>query len=207
MRKMMMLIACALIGSVSMNVHAQSDVEDLKHEFAISYGSVSNSTWLATMEDIAMITSSLGTISYSDGTFFGPLSAEYFYHISPKIGVGVIGAFARETKDIFVGGKKYNDDKATNTYITLLPAVKFNWVDKQNWGLYSKLGLGATFRNQKQEWSDSNSHQKSESSTDVFLNFQATAIGIEGGLPNLRLFAELGVGEQGIVLGGVRARF
>jgi hypothetical protein len=41
----------------------------------------------------------------------------------------------------------------------------------------------------------------------VFFNFQVSALGIEAGTENVRGFAELGIGEQGIALAGVRIRF
>ena len=42
---------------------------------------------------------------------------------------------------------------------------------------------------------------------DVFFNFQASLIGVEVGNQQVRGFAEVGVGEQGIFLGGVRYKF
>ena len=45
------------------------------------------------------------------------------------------------------------------------------------------------------------------SSNDVFFNFQASLIGIEVGNQQVRGFAELGIGEQGIGLAGVRFKF
>ncbi len=191
--KKMMMIAAMMIAAVSAN--AQSD--EIKHEIAISYGAASNSTWLSTMEDFATIPASFGTVSYDNGSFFGPLGVEYFYRVTPKIGIGAIGVFARETKDLKLGGKK--DGDASNTYISILPAAKFNWVDKKHFGFYSKLALGMTIKSQKQSSIQSN--------TDVLFNFQATAIGLEAGSQHVRGFIELGVGEQGVFNAGVRARF
>ena len=44
-------------------------------------------------------------------------------------------------------------------------------------------------------------------SNDLLFNYQASLIGVEAGSAHLRAFAELGIGEQGIVLGGVRFKF
>ena len=37
--------------------------------------------------------------------------------------------------------------------------------------------------------------------------FQASLLGIEAGSPTIRAFTELGTGEQGIILAGVRYKF
>ena len=42
---------------------------------------------------------------------------------------------------------------------------------------------------------------------DIVFNFQATAIGVEAGSSHVRAFTELGIGEQGIALAGVRFKF
>ncbi len=200
--KKLVMVAAMMIAAVS--VQAQSN--DIKHEVAISYGAASNSTWLATMEDFAQIAGTFGIASYRDGSFFGPLGVEYFYKVTPKIRLGGIGVYARETKDVYLGNKHYDDDCASNTYITVMPAAKFNWIDKKYFGLYSKVGLGMTIKKQKQEITVDNT-RKEETDNGVFFAFQATAIGIEAGAPNIRAFAELGVGEQGIINAGIRARF
>ncbi len=202
--KKVFLFAVLMIAAVG--TQAQNDEDYFKHEVAVSYGSVSNSTWLGVMENVASITATFGQATYDNGEFFGPLAVEYFYHLNPVVGVGAIAAYASETKNIRIGGKQYYDDKATNSFITVLPAVKFNWLRKKYFGLYSKIGLGASFRSQKQEWTDGN-QQKSKSESDVFFNFQATGLGIEAGSPRIRAFAEIGIGEQGIFSGGLRCKF
>jgi hypothetical protein len=41
----------------------------------------------------------------------------------------------------------------------------------------------------------------------MHVNWQLTAIGVEVGSKQIRAFAELGTGEQGIFLGGIRCKF
>ena len=89
--------------------------------------------------------------------------------------------------------------------VAMMPAAKFNWLRMKNFGMYSKLAAGLTFASKKEDYSKGNTPNQSESK--VGFNFQVSAIGFEAGSENIRAFAELGVGEQGIILAGVRAKF
>lgn len=94
--------------------------------------------------------------------------------------------------------------KMKTNYYTFLPAVKFSWLRKKNWGLYSKAGLGVSVRYQKWNWYDV-SHTN-DSDTDFILNFQGTPIGVEYGNQYYWGVLELGMGEQGIVNAGIRIK-
>ena len=87
------------------------------------------------------------------------------------------------------------------------PAVKFNWLRRNNWGLYSKVGVGYTRAEFKTTGEDSNGTYTKDSSGDNFFNFQASLVGVEAGNRSVRGFAELGFGEQGVIHGGIRFRF
>ena len=200
MKKFMMMVAVALMTAMSVN--AQSGYEDTKHEVGISYGALSNTTWLS-IADAMGTTLTMGALRYDDGNFTGPIAVEYFYHLNPVVGVGAIGAFAHETKDILFSNEKYGEAK--NTFITVLPAVKFNWLRKKNFGMYSKLAAGLTFASKKEDYSKGSVDNRSE--TKVGFNFQVSALGIEAGSENIRGFVELGVGEQGVALAGIRVKF
>lgn len=143
----------------------------------------------------------LFTCSYDDGKFFGPISAEYFYHINPVIGVGGVFAYTQEKKDILFDKKVVGE--AVSNFITVLPAVKFNWLRKKNFGLYSKVALGATYRSRENKYDN----DPNISDNHFVFNFQLTGIGIEAGAKNVWAFAEFGMGEQGLALAGVRLKF
>ena len=201
MKKFFLMVAVAMM--IATNVNAQVGYDDTKQEVAVSIGGFSNSTWMSIAEDMGTAIASFGTASYDDGKFIGPISAEYFYHLDSKWGVGVIGVFTQETKDMF--SQKVKIGEAKNGYYTVMPAAKFNWLRKKNFGMYTKLGAGITFLTQKEEMTSSDHEDRSESS--VCFNFQASLLGLEFGAPYLRGFLELGVGEQGLALIGVRCKF
>lgn len=97
------------------------------------------------------------------------------------------------------GAKEY---ERTRNYITLMPAIKYYWVNNNHFGLYSKAAVGGMLMLLKEEGSD-----KSYNEGTLYFNFQISALGLEAGSQNFRGFVELGAGEQGIVLAGLRCKF
>ena len=199
MRKLLFIAAALLFGSMSL--HAQE--QEMKHEIAVGGGFLSNSEVLDMVTEVATIAGTAGSYSYDNEKFRNPFSVEYYYHISPLIGVGGIAVYAHGKRDIMLGNSLEGNLKTS--YLTVMPAVKINWLRKSYWGLYSKAGAGVSFRTEKTKWYAGG--LKNETNNDVIFNFQATAIGVECGSENYRGFIELGMGEQGIVNTGVKFRF
>ena len=180
--KKMMMIAAMLVASLSMN--AQDD--DLKNEIGVYYGFGSASDIVST---VASAMSS--AFSHSDQSgFWGPVGVDYYYHVTPVVGVGAMASIA---------GCQWGDDSENKTkYYTVMPAVKFNWLRKTNFGMYSGLAAGVMIV------SDS---FKDESKSKVFFMGQLTALGAEFGGQQLRGFTELGFGERGLLTIGARYKF
>lgn len=193
-----------LVLGALMCVPAKADDDELRHEIGISYGVLSNSRWIDSMTDIAPAL--VGQKSERNKAF-GSLGIEYFYHINPLVGVGGIFAFSTANEDIYIANKL--NHHRTNSYFSLMPAVKFNWLRKEHWGLYSKVGAGALLgRSADKDYDDNgNKTGKSDISTAWNFNWQVSLIGIEAGSDHVRAFAELGTGEQGVALAGVRCKF
>ncbi len=204
MKKLVLMAVAAMMATMSVN--AQSDEQYLKHEIGVSYGTLSNSDWMSLGDAFGSITASFGQYTYNNGSFTGPIGLEYYYHINPVIGVGGVGVFASETKDIIMMNDKVGDAK--NTYISVMPSVKFNWLRKKYFGMYSKVAAGVCIRTHKEDvQATPSSPMRSDSSSSVLFNFQLTGIGIEAGPQNIRAFAEFGLGEQGVALAGIRVKF
>ena len=83
-------------------------------------------------------------------------------------------------------------------YLTLLPAVKFDWKRAESYGLYSKLAAGMSLAMGKFD---------SDKANGTAFNFQVSLIGAEFGGTQWRGFGELGFGEQGIICAGIRHKF
>lgn len=200
MKKFLLLVVAAMMAAT--NVNAQTGYDDTKHEVAIGLGGISNSQWIDFLEDLT--SSLLSGGSLDERKYVGPFSAEYFYHAKNWLGVGGIFVYGHSSQDILSSGKS-KIGECTNNYMTLMPAVKFDWLRKKNFGLYSKVGIGATLRKEKLDYTDKPEHNYNESQLHV--NWQISALGIEAGLPTLRGFVEIGTGEQGLGLIGLRYKF
>ncbi len=197
-------LLAALAISVFLSVPAQAQDEmETRHEIGISYGAVPNSVWVDVLTDVI---AAMFDESHKNHKFVGPIGLEYYYHTSPLIGVGAVAVFATNNEDAF-----YNDvmnGHHTKSYFSFLPSVKFNWLRKNHWGLYSKVAVGATYAHFNfEDYENGKKTGDNTTASDLMFNFQASLIGIEAGSQHVRGFAEFGVGEQGIVLGGVRYKF
>jgi len=195
MKRILLMAVVAMMATMSVN--AQSD--EPKHEVGIFYG-------IGSASDI--ISTYLEVFSYAVGgqsSYWGPIGAEYYYHISPVVGVGAIAEYAGCKVDA-----KNNSDACDLTYLTLMPAVKFNWLRKKHFGMYSGLAAGVMLASINPDSSvkgqlDNNGKEIKKETVTSFM-FNATALGIEFG-GNLRGFGELGIGEKGIFCFGLRYKF
>lgn len=203
MRIKCLFAVLALISFVNIPVQAQDEMET-RHEVAVSYGIAPNSIWIDILTDVIKAGFGESMDSYKN---VGPVALEYYYHTSPLIGVGAVAIFTSNNQNGFI-----NDVKSSHTfrsYFSFMPSVKFNWLRKKNWGLYSKLALGTTYTHFVNKDYDEQGHKSDEKITanDLLFNFQVSLLGFEAGGNHVRGFLELGMGEQGVALAGVRYKF
>lgn len=187
--KKIMMIAALVVASISAN--AQND--DLKNEIGVFYGFQSASSYASIIGGAF----SSAFSSSDQGSLWGPIGIEYYRHVTPVVALGGVGAIA---------GCNWGDDNFKSTYITVMPSVKFNWLRKNHWGMYSALSAGITFISDKVS-SSYHGDKKVESDNATSFMFQATGIGIEAGGVAFRGFAELGFGEKGVLCAGLRYKF
>lgn len=200
MKKMLLLVVAAMMATMSVN--AQNGY-DTKHEIGVNYGFMSNTQWLDATMMALHIVEGLDPVK---GSVIGPVSAEYFYHVNDWLGVGGIFTYAytKATYDQTVDhtAEVYTSKSA---YYTVLPAVKFNWLRRDHFGMYSKIGAGVMVGNLKAVPADPT--EKPESETEWGFNWQVSVLGIEFGGAQLRGFIEGGIGAQGVALAGIRYKF
>lgn len=195
-----MIVALLLCGFSS------AKAQNTKHEIGISYGALPNSQILKGV----FIIMAYPLYNYTNEKSVGPVGVEYFYHVSSRVGIGAIGGFTLNKRDI-----KRSDTKTGTSnlnYFTVLPAAKFEWIQKDIFALYSKIGAGISFRHSidKNEVFDEETgltNQEIITDNKAMFNFQVSAIGAEFGNQSVRGFAELGFGELGVALIGVRYKF
>jgi hypothetical protein len=229
MKKIIFTVVAAIITTVSGQAQ-EHKYYNTKHEVGITIGSGATTEVFSGLMDFmtipfsAMVTSTLslgtakGNYTYGDEHYIPSISAEYYYHVNDMIGIGGFVAFNGVNRDMFVewtnnlNGNHFKEKtgEANHFNLSIIPTAKFDWLRTKYFGMYSKLGLGVSlmFETQKDD-QDSQGGKKATdySRTTVIPNLQASLLGIEFGSENLRGFTELGLGEQGILLGGIKCKF
>ena len=125
-----MMVVAAMMATV--NVNAQ---DEFKNEVGVFYGVESASNILS------VYSSMFAAAAGDQSSWWGPAGVEYYHHVSPVVALGGVGVIA---------GCKAEDDKThskdlSETFITLMPSVKFNWLRKKHFGMYSGLSAGVMF--------------------------------------------------------------
>ena len=222
------MMAALLLCGISMSAQAQkSEYYNTKDEVAVTVGVGSNSQIINAFSSIfsimgeALISSMVtggqfvGTTTYENEKDIPALSVEYFHHLSPVVSIGGIAAFNGTSSDMYckfqrTDGSGTSNEKVGSShkyYFSVMPAAKFDWLRKKNFGLYSKVAVGATYYTEKQKQDVNGEKKEVHDDSGVRFNFQASLLGIEVGSQKFRGFAEFGVGEQGIALAGLRYKF
>ena len=192
MKKMLVMVVAAMMATV--NVNAQ---DEFKNEIGVFYGFESAS-------NIFSVYSSMFAAAAGDqSSFWGPVGVEYYYHVSPVVGLGAVAAYAGcKAED-----KKSHKDDLSETFLTFMPSVKFNWLRKKHFGMYSGLSAGVMFLSVSANDSAKASDPDAKDETLTSFMFQATALGVEFGGEQFRGFVEAGLGEKGTLCAGLRYKF
>ena len=123
MEKIALMVVAVMMATVSVN--AQDD--DLQNEIGVFYGFGSASNVVSTFTEA--FSGAVGDQS----SFWGPVGIEYFHHVTPVVSVGAMASFA----GCNVSSKEGNSS-FTERFITVMPAVKFNWLRKESFGMQEK---------------------------------------------------------------------
>lgn len=180
--KKIMMIATMLVAALTLS--AQNN--ELKNEVGVYYGFASASNIVSTIASAFSFTSDQQT------SFYGPIGIEYYRHVTPVVALGAMASIAGCDYDT------KSNATASSTYITVMPGVKFNYLRRTHFGLYSGLAAGIMFNTNKFD---------GDSESNTFFIYQLTAIGAEGGSDQFRGFLEAGFGERGILCAGLRYKF
>ena len=195
-------MALALIASCSAFAQSDGSNGEPKHEISLGYGlPFNNSNSLEFLSHC--LSANYNDKEFKNNRYIGPLSVEYFYHVSPVVGVGIIGVFNNHKESVKRNGAVVAEQNFL--YLTFMPAFKFNWLRRDNWGLYSKIGAGYTQYHLK--YTEKVPDKSQTTSNYSSFNFHVSVIGAEVDSDKVRGFAELGFGEQGLALAGLRLRF
>lgn len=156
-----------------------------KNELAISWGVGT------TPQLVDVFTSALsgGLVDYSSST--QAISAQYLRNLNKTWAVGAAAIYeGMESDDANSNGKQ--------NLISVMPVARAHWFNKAHFGMYSKVGVGACFWNEK---------LNGQTSNDMTVAYQVSPVCMEAGSESVRGFMEVGFGFQGIINLGVRFGF
>lgn len=192
MKKILVMVVAAMMATV--NVNAQ---DEFKNEIGVFYG-------IESASNILSVYSSMFAAAAGDqSSFWGPVGVEYYYHVSPVVALGGVGVIAGcKAED-----EKTHKDDLSEKFITIMPSVKFNWLRKKHFGMYSGLSAGVMFLSLSVNDNAKNVDSGAKDETIASFMFQATALGAEFGGEQFRGFVEAGLGEKGILCAGLRYKF
>ncbi len=141
------------------------------------------------------------------GLFFRPAPSRsglhkrlsYDYRFKKWFDLGATVSYYGEYSDLYSSDGWSPVRRDRTHYISVMPVVRFTWLNK-NWvRMYSSFGLGATIEHGRRYYDD-------RPYRDVLVALQFTPIGISVGR-SLFGFAEIGVGSQGVLMMGVGYKF
>lgn len=139
------MVVAALMAT--MTVQAQN--EDLKNEIGVSYGLGVSLIGDGLGNGLGNLFGNMSGYKYENDSQFGSLSVEYFRHLNgnPKLAFGGIFSYSRYGEDVYKDGSKVGD--RNRNYYTLMPAMKYSWINKHHFALYSKVAVGGTLASSK----------------------------------------------------------
>lgn len=197
------LLITLLFSTILMGQTEQKSPQSFpRQEVSIGYGDV--------LTSISPIYDNYGTSSYPNYDWFdsntykgdekspGAFSLSYMYGIKKWLWLGVSATYTSFYQNVH----DFSHQKvATNSghKIAIIPMIRFMYVNKESFNLYSSFGIGTSFG------------LYSDKEMDIYtLNWhpviQLTGIGVSVG-KDLRGFAEFGCGPRGIFNCGVQYRF
>ncbi|MEG1573944.1 MAG: hypothetical protein RR293_05600 [Bacteroidales bacterium] len=181
-----------------------------RHEISVSYGVFPASEWVGTFtKAISYSILSMGTIHEENNSNFGAINLDYNYRINKIVGVGIGTTYAYTKSDIVFKIKGLNIESHTtenNNYLSVMPKVKLNWINKPVFRLYSLFGLRLNIDFFSTQTMDENNQLYREKGTMYMFAYQFSQIGMEIG-KNVSFFMEAGIGTSGTFIAGIRGWF
>ena len=196
MKKLIALFMCFVVVS---SAFAKNDKD--RNEFSIAYGQATIPQFAYVMGEVFGAMFSLGHASFENPHMFGAAGVEYVHYVNDWLGFGgtaMCDYMTATALSVASDGTKTPNGKFQLGVVSVMPVVKFAWLNRAHVGLYSKLAAGAgyTFTGDNADVKD-----------NFMFAFQATPIGVDFGGERFRGFVEAGIGTQGIANVGVRWLF
>lgn len=192
MKKLLILV---FIIVLSRTANAQDD-RQAKTSISAGYGLLTVPEIIEGTSDILGTAFSGGTVTYDDGKFSGAIFLNLKIPIGKRFTLGTDVVYEKFSKKVHSEqtGESLGDSKGQ--YISVIPRLDFYWVNRKALRLYSGVGAGVAFANQKFD---------DDKANDVLFAFNAAPIGIELG-NTISFFGEASIGYNGLINVGIRIR-
>lgn len=158
-------------------------------EFQIAGGVAPVTNWVDAYDDFF---SEPVPVANARAEGWGALSVGCDFLLFGKVGLGARVVYSSNRQSVY-----HTDSRIRNRHWSVMPGVRWNWLNFRRVGFYSRLGAGVVF-------GKSSFGERSQSR--VQFAFQVSPVGVEVG-GRLALFAEAGIGMAGCLLIGGRCRF
>lgn len=211
MKKLALTLALSMIFAPCLKA------QDFNNEFDLSYGRASVPGVAYTFASVFATVLTFGYLAPEDFHSTGAVTAGYWHYFSPRFSVGGDLAFENfklrfseyRGKDAEGQSLREPSDWNNMTFTSLMPGMKFQWVDRAHFGMYTKANVGGIWyhNDQIKVKADEENWEEHESSDDFGFAFQLSLIGIEGGNGHWRATTEIGWGMEGLVQVGVKYLF
>ncbi|MBP5664552.1 MAG: hypothetical protein J6X16_09840 [Bacteroidales bacterium] len=148
--------------------------------------------------------------TYSSGVIATPtISIGYKYRLAKWFWLGATASYTGFFETIYdrVSNIKYST--LNSHLLTVMPEVRFSWLNTKYVTLYSGIGLGVSFLFDEIYYAENNGHIKAGYSTDyvgLSPTGQVTFVGIHVGRKWYG-FTEIGIGSRGIIQAGFGYNF
>jgi hypothetical protein len=196
MKKLIAIFMCLIVVS---SAYAKNDKD--RNEFSITYGQYTIPQFAYVMGGVLGAAFTVGHFSFENPHLIGAAGVEYVHYVNNWLGFGgaaMCDYMTATALSVASDGTKTPNGKFQLGVVSVMPVMKFAWLNRAHVGLYSKLAAGAgyTFTGETEDIKDK-----------FMFALQATPLGMDFGGEQFRGFVELGLGMQGIANVGVRWLF
>lgn len=192
MKKQLLIL---LFVALSLNAVSQNS-ESPKVTFTAGYGLVTVPQIIEGVSDILTTGITGGQVYFDDAKFSGAIILGMKFKVNDKLTLGVDGIYEKFTKKAYSTSNNNHIGTSKGSYVTVLPRADYYWLNGSLFRLYSGVGLGVSFAQQKFE---------NDKDSKTILAFNATPIGTEIGT-KFCVFGEASFGYNGLLSMGLRLR-
>lgn len=168
-----------------------------KNEISASYGTLTLVQFVSGMAGAFGTAFSGGNVTLEKLDGYGSVSLAYYRAVNKWLSIGT--DIAAEYVSMTFKNKN-SEERTKNATLVFSPmfTMKGNWLRRNHFGLYSRIAAGAMFMD---------TPGASENKLQVVPTAQVSPVGVEFGGSGFRGFVEMGLGAQGVLVGGLKYRF